>query len=209
VAGLDDIKKAVFEGNEEDVEDLVNKQLQKGADPDEILNNGLVAGMDMVADKFKRGEYYLPDVLMSAETMKRGVKILEPVLKKSEQSEKKTVLLGTVLDDIHDIGKNIVKIMLEGAGFKVVDLGVDVSRDKFIKAVRDYEAQILGLSSLLSTSMPRMPEIIEGLKEAGLREKVRIIIGGAPVTERFAEEIGADGFAPDAAQAVDVVRKLT
>jgi len=202
------IVTAVVEGRKDKVEQLVNTALNMGISPEEILNKGLILGMEQVGQKFRRKEYYLPEVLMSGNAMKAGVEILRPALSQKSFKAVATVVLGTVEGDIHDIGKNIVGMMIEGAGFQVVDLGVDVPSRKFIKAVRDNNAQVLGLSALLTTTMPRMKEVIRDLKESGLKDKVKVVIGGAPVTRDYAEEIGADGYGSDGASAVDEVKRL-
>ena len=204
----DDLKEAIVEGKEDEIIDKVNRYLENGAKASEILNDGLTKGMSIVGTKFKSGEYYISDVLMSASAMSKGVSMLEPILKNAKGSEEKKIVLGTVKDDIHDIGKNLVKLMLQGAGFSIIDIGVDVPIEKFVKAVEENNADILGISALLTTSAPRMEEIINAFSEKGIRNKVKVIVGGAPITEEYAKEIGADAFASNAAIAVDVVKKL-
>jgi 5-methyltetrahydrofolate--homocysteine methyltransferase len=164
--------------------------------------------MNEVGRRFKNNEFYVPEVLIAARAMHAAMDVLKPLLAASDVQPVGTVVIGTVKGDLHDIGKNLVAMMLEGGGFNVIDLGVDVSPEKFLQAVREHKPNIVGLSALLTTTMPAMKTTIEALKEAGVRDQVKVIIGGAPVTQRFADEIGADGYAPDAASAVDVARQL-
>jgi 5-methyltetrahydrofolate--homocysteine methyltransferase len=176
--------------------------------PDEILQGGLIAGMDEVGKDFKAGDLFVPEVLIAARAMHAGMDILRPLLAEGEVPTAGRYVIGTVKGDLHDIGKNLVKMMLEGAGFQTVDLGTDVSAEDFIAAVREHQPRLMGMSALLTTTMVQMKAIIEALEEAGLRDSVKVMIGGAPVTSAFAEEIGADAYAPDAATAVDVARSL-
>ncbi len=189
------------------VEELVNEAVEEGMSPDDILNNGLVVGMDEVGRRFRENEYFVPDVLIAAKALKAGSEILKPLLAESGAKPKGTVLLGTVEGDMHDIGKNLVGMMLEGSGFKVVDLGVNVSADKFSATLdEEGEAQIIALSALLTTTMVNMKKTIEAVKAK--KADIKVIVGGAPVTDDFAKEIGADGYAPDASRAVDVAKEL-
>jgi 5-methyltetrahydrofolate--homocysteine methyltransferase len=165
--------------------------------------------MEQIGIKFKNCEIYIPEVLIAARAMHGGMAILKPILSKSAANQAAKVIVGTVKGDLHDIGKNLVAMMLEGGGFEVIDLGIDVSADKFVEAIKKHQPQVVGMSALLTTTMREMKSILEAIQEAGLRKQVKAMIGGAPVTERFAKEIGADGYAPDAATAVDVARSLT
>ena len=204
---LAEIRNAVIKGARNEVKDLVEKAVAEGGDVSEILKEGLTAAMDIVGDKFEKGEYYLPEMIMSAVAMKEGVKILRPLLVKDKDKRAfRVVVLGTVKGDIHDIGKTIVGAMLEGAGFSVIDLGADVETDRFIEAIRQNNAELIGLSALLTTTMVGMKDVIEAVKEAGL--KVKIMVGGAPVSQEFADKIGADGYAPDAPSAARKAREL-
>jgi len=199
---------ALSQGKMEEAKKLVQEALDRGESAEAILKEGLLQAMDRIGVKFKSGEIYIPEVLIAARAMHAGMALLKPILSKSTGSMAGKVLIGTVKGDLHDIGKNLVIMMLEGGGFEVVDLGIDLHPDKFIEAIRNHQPQVLGLSALLTTTILEMKHTIEAIQKAGLREKIRIIIGGAPVTEKFAKDIGADGYAPDAASAVDVVRSL-
>jgi len=202
------IADALKAGNAPKVKELVQAALNEGVDPVEIVNNGLIIGMSEIGELFKRNEVYVPEVLIAARAMHAGMDILKPLLADKGNITIGKVVIGTVKGDLHDIGKNLVAMMLEGAGFEVIDLGVDVSPEKFVEAVNNTGAQIVGMSALLTTTMPSMKDTIEAIKAAGLRDKVKIMIGGAPVTQNFADEIGADGYAPDAASAADLAKKL-
>lgn len=185
--------------------ELVNEAVKEGIGPQTILNDGLIAGMNVVGKRFRENEYFVPDVLISAKAMKAGTEILKPLLAAAGAKSLGTVLIGTVEGDMHDIGKNLVAMMLEGAGFQVVDLGVNVSPDKFKEALStNAGANIVGLSALLTTTMVNMKKTIDAVREA--RPEVKVMVGGAPVTEKFAKEIGADGYSPDASRAVDVAK---
>lgn len=190
------------------VKELVQKAIDEGVQPEDILNQGLVVGMGEIGELFKNNEVYVPEVLIAARAMKAGTEILRPLLVAKDIKPIGTVAIGTVKGDLHDIGKNLVGMMLEGAGFAVIDLGIDVSAEKYIDAVVNNGAQIIGMSALLTTTMPSMKDIIEALNAAGIRDKVRVMIGGAPVTQNFADEIGADGYSSDAASAADLAKKL-
>lgn len=187
---------------------LTNEALEAGVPALEILNQGLVPGMSVVGIKFRNGEIFLPEVLLSAKTMKTALEILLPTLSQQGTGSMGRVAIGTVTGDIHDIGKNIVISMLQGNGFQVMDLGIDVDPESFVEVVRDNDLQILGLSSLLTSTMPVMEETIKALEKAGLRQKVKVIIGGAPVTQAYADQIGADGYGADAMAAVEKARAL-
>lgn len=208
MADLQALAEAVIAGNREDAVRLTQEAIDEGVAPGDILNNGLVAGMTVVGEKFKNNEFYVPEVLIAARAMKEAMELLRPLLVKSGVEPRGTVVIGTVRGDLHDIGKNLVAMMLEGGGYQVVDLGVDVTPEAFVEAAREKGAQIVGLSALLTTTMPAMKDTIEALKEAGLRDQVAVMIGGAPVTQDYADEIGADGYAPDAASAVDKANEL-
>ena len=205
---LQRIASNLYDGENEVVAELVQQALDQGMDPHEILQGGLIAGMDEVGKDFKADVLYMPEVLIAARAMHAGMDVLRPLLAESDVAGAGKYLIGTVEGDLHDIGKNLVRMMLEGAGFETVDLGKDVKAETFVAAVREHQPNILGLSALLTTTMPAMRTTIEALEEAGLRDSVKIMIGGAPVTVAFAEEIRADAYAPDAATAVDVARDL-
>ena len=199
----------LYNGEDEVVAELVQKALDQGTEPGEILRDGLIAGMDEVGVDFKAGDLFVPEVLIAARAMHAGMAILRPLLAESDTLSAGKYIIGTAKGDLHDIGKNLVKMMLEGAGFETVDLGSDVEPADFVAAVQEHRPQLVGISALLTTTMVKMKATIEALEEAGLRDSVKIMIGGAPVTAAFAEEIGADAYAPDAATAVDVARELT
>ncbi len=208
MALFEEIAQEVVKGQAEKVKDLVQKALSEEISAEDLLNKGLVSGMNVVSEKFKNNEFFIPEVLVSARAMNSGLDILKPLLAEANIKAKGTVVLGTVKGDLHDIGKNIVGMMLQGAGFEIIDLGTDVSKEKFIENVQRQEVDIVGMSALLTTTMIYMKEIIQALRDAGLREKVKVIIGGAPVTQAYAEQIEADGYAPDAASAVDLTEEL-
>jgi 5-methyltetrahydrofolate--homocysteine methyltransferase len=200
---------AISQGKMEEVKKLTQEALDGGEKAESVLKEGLLPAMEQIGVKFKNNEIYIPEVLIAARAMHAGMAILKPILSKSSATKSVKVIVGTVKGDLHDIGKNLVVMMLEGGGFEVVDLGIDVSADKFVEAIRKHQPQVVGMSALLTTTMREMKNILEAIQEAGLRKQVKAIIGGAPVTDRFAKEIGADGFAPDAASAVDIARSLT
>ena len=205
---LGQIAENVISGKAPQTKELVEQALSAGIAPEKILNEGLVAGMSVVGDRFKKNEFYVPEVLIAARAMKQGTEILTPALKESGVKARATVCVGTVKGDLHDIGKNLVCMMLEGAGFEVIDLGVNVDSQKFLEEVDKSGAQLLGLSALLTTTMGAMKTTVDAFNEAGVKDKVKIIVGGAPLTQSFADEIGADGYAPDAASAVDLANDL-
>ncbi len=203
------IASKLYEGEDKEVADLVREALDNGIAPLEILSAGLIAGMDKVGKDFKAGELFVPEVLQAARAMHAGMGILRPLLAQSEATlSAGKCLIGTVKGDLHDIGKNLVKMMLDGAGFEMVDLGTDVGPEAFVAAVRQHRPKLLGMSALLTTTMSNMKVTVEALAAAGLRDSVKIMIGGAPVTEAFAKHIGADAYAPDAVSAVDIARSL-
>lgn len=203
MVNLDVISEALQRGDAEKVEELVKKSLEENLSPKKILEDGLIKGMGIIGAKFKKNEVYVPEVLIAARAMHAGMNILKPKLIETGVKNIGIVAIGTVKGDLHDIGKNLVKMMLEGAGFEVIDLGIDVSADKFVEAVKEHKPNIIAMSALLTTTMVNMPEVIKALEAAGLREKVKIMIGGAPITQNYADQIGADGYSPDAASAVD------
>jgi len=186
----------------------VNNALSTGAEPGGILVDGLIGGIGIVGKRFSSGEMFLPEVMMCAEAMHQGIDIVKPLLSKADQKTMGNIVLGTVEGDIHDIGKRIVGFFLQGNGYEVVDLGVDVSPDAFVKFVEEHEADVLAMSALLTTTMPKMKETIELLKKKGLREKLKVIVGGAAVTDEFSKSIGADGYASEAGSAAELVKKL-
>ncbi|MFC2010759.1 B12-binding domain-containing protein [Chloroflexota bacterium] len=182
--------------------------LDAGNDARDILDKGLIAAMDEVGDRFSKGLTFVPQMLRSAKTMQECMKLLQPFFKEGDITSKGKVLIGTVKGDLHDIGKNLVSMMMEGAGFTITDLGVDVSPEKFVQKAQEIEPQIVAMSALLSTTMPAMPQVIEALQKAGLRDKVQVMIGGAPVTEKYAQQIAADAYASDAGSAVSKAKEL-
>ena len=205
---LEKIASNLYSGKAEEVAELVQKALDQEMAPAEILSGGLIAGMDEVGRDFKAGDLFVPEVLIAARAMHAGMGVLRPLLTESDVPSAGKYVIGTVQGDLHDIGKNLVRMMLEGAGFEMVDLGTDVHPDAFVDAVREHQPNIVGMSALLTTTMVNMKTTVEALEEAGLRDSVKIMIGGAPVTAAFAEEVGADAYAPDAASAVDLARHL-
>jgi 5-methyltetrahydrofolate--homocysteine methyltransferase len=205
---LEQVASNLYKGEDKVVADLVQQALDQEMSPAEILDDGLIAGMDEVGRDFKAGDLFVPEVLIAARAMHAGMNVLRPLLAESDVPSAGKYVIGTAQGDLHDIGKNLVKMMLEGAGFETVDLGTDVRPEDFVAAVQEHQPQLLGMSALLTTTMPGMKATIEALQEAGLRDTVKIMIGGAPVTAAFAEQIGADAYAPDAATAVDVARSL-
>jgi 5-methyltetrahydrofolate--homocysteine methyltransferase len=205
---LQQIASNLYEGDDQEVAALVQKALDEGIPPGEILQDGLITGMDEVGRDFKAGDLFVPEVLIAARAMHAGMNVLRPFLAESDVQSAGKYVIGTVKGDLHDIGKNLVKMMLEGAGFETIDLGTDVDPAGFVDAVREHQPSMVGMSALLTTTMVQMKTTIEALEEAGLRDSVKIMVGGAPVTEAFAQEIGADAYAADAASAVDVAREL-
>ena len=205
---LSQISTAVIEGNLDDMVDLTEDALDEGLDAQEILNNGLMPGMDHVGVEFRAGNMFVPEVLRSARAMQSSMNILKPLLAESGVKMVGKVLLGTVKGDLHDIGKNLVGMMCEGAGFEVEDLGKDVAPEGFVEAVKQLEPDVVGMSALLTTTMRAMEHTIKALEEAGVRDKVKIMIGGAPVTQAFADQIGADGYASNAASAAEMAKKF-
>jgi 5-methyltetrahydrofolate--homocysteine methyltransferase len=205
---IKDVYQAVLAFDEARVSEAVKAEIEAGADITSILNDGLIAAMDEVGRLFSLGTLFVPEMLMAAQAMKAGVEILKPHLGEIELRYKGTIVIGTVKGDLHDIGKNLVAMMMEGAGFNVVDLGVDVNVGKFLSAAEENQADMVALSALLTTTMPAMKELIDVLTESGMRDRVKIIVGGAPVTQEFAHEIGADGYGPNAPDAVQLAKRL-
>ena len=202
------MNQALYEGKAPEVKQMTEAALEQGLDVDRVLKDGLIAGMNVVGEDFKHNRLYVPQVLIAARAMKAGMEVLKPLLTKSSSTTSAgTIVMGTVKGDLHDIGKNLVGMMAEGAGFTVINLGVDVKVEAFISAVREHDADLLGMSALLTTTMPYMKTVIDAFQKEGL-EHVKICVGGAPVREMFAEEIGADGYGADAASAVDLFREL-
>lgn len=204
---LEALTQAIIKGDRNTAKALTQQAISAGTPPQDIVEKGLVPGMAVIGERFKRNEIYVPEMLIAARAMKESMALLEPLLVKAGIKPKFTAIIGTVQGDLHDIGKNLVAMMLKGANFGVVDLGTNVTAEKFVAAAKEHNANLVGLSALLTTTMPAMKDTVKALKAAGLN-KVKVIIGGAPVTQQFANEIGADGFAPDAASAVDVASQL-
>ena len=203
-----DLYDAILEGDREAAGRKVEEALAAGHDPALILNEGMIAAMREVGRRFEEGDYFVPEMLIAARAMKEGLALLKPHLVQRSVASAGKVVAGTVQGDMHDIGKNLVCTMLEGAGFEIVDLGTDVSPERFVEEVRAHGAGLVALSALLTTTMPRMRATIEALEAAGLRDRVRVIVGGAPITESYARQIEADGYAPDASRAVALAQSL-
>jgi 5-methyltetrahydrofolate--homocysteine methyltransferase len=202
------LSTAVLEGKEEGIPRLVQKGLDEGLSPKDILDNGLIVGMNEVGARFKRGEMFVPEVLMSAKAMQAGLTVLRPHLAAAGTKLAGKIVLGTVKGDLHDIGKNLVGMMCEGSGFDVIDLGFNVPPEKFIEAIKQHQPDIVGMSALLTTTMRAMGHTIKSIEEAGLRDSVKIMVGGAPVDAEFAERIGADGYGSNAPSAADLAKRL-
>jgi len=208
MADFEGMGQAILDGDADKVAELVEAALKEGVAPTEILNEGLTKGMNVVGDLFKKDELFVPEVIVSAKAMKRGTEILQPLIPREKQEAYKLAILGTVKGDIHDIGKNLVKSMMEGAGFEVIDLGIDVPTETFVQKALELKPHIIAMSALLTTTMVYMKDVIDALQEAGIRDQVKILVGGAPITKAFAAEIGADGTAPDAVTAADLAKNL-
>ncbi len=206
MADLKALADAIIKGDQNAAVDITRAALDEGTPAESVLNDGLIAGMDVVGARFKKNEIYIPEVLIAARAMKMAMEILEPELAKAGVKPVGRFLIGTVQGDLHDIGKNLVAMMLKGAGFEVVDLGVDVGPEKFVEQAKATGVQVIGMSALLTTTMPSMEKTLKALKDAGVSAKV--VIGGAPVTQGYADKIGADGYSPDAASAVDIAKSL-
>lgn len=203
-----DLAQSVIAGQMDQVKEQVNSLIAAGNSPLEIVNNGLIEGMNVVGVRFKAGDMYVPEVLMAAKSMTSGLEIVKPLIAVADQISQGKILLGTVKGDLHDIGKNLVGMLIESGGLEVINMGVDVSAEDFINAIIEHKPDILALSALLTTTMPAMQDIIELLEEEKLRDKVKVIIGGAPVSREYADTIGADGYAPDAGSAVELCKQL-
>jgi len=206
MADLKALADAVINGDQNAALEITKAALEEGIAAKDVLDNGLIAGMDIVGARFKKNEVYIPEVLIAARAMKTAMEVLEPELVKAGVEPVGKLLIGTVQGDLHDIGKNLVAMMLKGAGFEVIDLGVDVGPEKFVEQVKAANVQLVGISALLTTTMPGMEKTIKAMKDAGI--PVKVMIGGAPVTQDYADKIGADGYAPDAASAVDLAKSL-
>ena len=208
MANLREIADFLKAGNAPKVKEMVQAAVDEGVDPVAILNESLIVGMGEIGVLFKNNEVYVPEVLIAARAMKAGMAIVRPLLVEKDVKPIGKVVVGTVKGDLHDIGKNLVGMMLEGAGFEVIDLGIDVSPEKFVDAIKDNQAEGVAMSALLTTTMPGMKDTVEAFQTAGLRDQVKIMIGGAPVTQNYSNEIGADGYAPDAASAAELAKDL-
>lgn len=205
---IKELYDAILEGDANLTKEKIHAALDINLAPSEILNTGMISAMAEVGERFEKGEYFVPEMLIAAHAMQQGLPVLKPYLQQSDLVSEGKVVIGTVKGDLHDIGKNLVSMMLEGAGFELLDLGTDVPAEKFVEAVSDGGVDIVALSALLTTTMPQMKTTIGALIEAGLRDHVKVIIGGAPITESYAQEIGADGYAADASRAVKVTKSL-
>lgn len=202
------IYEGVMEGDQSAVQDGVTAALDAGNNAEDILNEGMIAAMTEVGRLFEEGEYFVPEMLIAARAMKAGLAILRPALAAADVQPKGRVAIGTVKGDLHDIGKNLVAMMLEGAGYEILDLGVDVTPEQYLEAIQNESVDVVALSALLTTTMPSMKATLDVLEGAGVREQVKVIVGGAPVTDEYAQQIGADGYSPDASQAVRVTNQL-
>ena len=206
---LNEISTFLQQGRAPQVKELTQKALDEGIPPKQILEDGFLAGMDVIGGKFKRDEVFVPQVLIAARAMNAGVEVLKPYMAEAGVESKGIVILGTVKGDLHDIGKNLVRMMIEGKGFTVIDLGVDVPAEKFVEAVKENDAKIVACSSLLTTTMNEISTVIKAFEDAGMRDQVKIMVGGAPITQAFSDSIGADGYSTDAASAADLALKLS
>ena len=202
------LAERLMAGKIDEVKELSQQALDQGAAPRDIIDKGLLAGMDVVGKRFKAGDMFIPEVLLCARCMHGAMDILKPLLSEADSAGVGVYVIGTVEGDLHDIGKNLVSMMLQGAGFEVIDLGVNISPQKFVDAVNEHKPAVLGLSALLTTTMPKMEETINALKEAGIRDQVKIMAGGAPVTQAFVDEIGADAYGANAASATEKAKEL-
>jgi 5-methyltetrahydrofolate--homocysteine methyltransferase len=205
---LKTIREAVIGGKHGEIKGLVQQALDAGLEPNGIVNDALISAMDVVGKDFGDGKIFVPEMLVSAVTMKAGLEVVKPHLAGGESQSRGTIIMATVKGDLHDIGKNLVSMMLEGAGFKVIDLGVDLSVDKLIDQIKALKPDVLGLSALLTTTMPEMQKVVSELKAQGLRDHLKVMVGGAPVDKGFAEKIGADGYGANATEAVELARRF-
>ena len=205
---FEDIKKTVINGKHREIEALVENAIQRELNLDDLINDALIGAMDVVGDRFAKSEIFVPEMLVAAMTMKKGLDIIKPLLKDQDEQSKGKIVLCTVKGDLHDIGKNLVVMMLEGAGFEVIDMGVDVTVENVVDKVIEIQPQVLGLSALLTTTMPEMENVIKVLKAREMRAAVKVMVGGAPLDAEFAQKIGADAFCKDAAEAVTLARSF-
>lgn len=205
---MEQLKALVIDGKSKDVEARVQELLGRGITAEVLMNQALVPAMDVVGSRFQSGEFFLPEMLVAARAMQHGLKVLKPILSKGDSVSAGKAVIGTVKGDLHDIGKNLVIMSLEGAGFEVIDLGTDVASEKFVAAVTEHKPKILGLSALLTTTMLVMKDVLQALKTAGVRDSVKVLVGGAPITQQFATEIGADFYGPDSISAKDYARTV-
>jgi corrinoid protein of di/trimethylamine methyltransferase len=205
---LQPLYHAILEGKAPDARSIVQQALEKGVDPQRLLDEAMIPAMDEVGRRFEANEYFVPELLIAARAMKGALELIRPLLAERGAEPTGRVVIGTVRGDLHDIGKNLVAAMLEGGGFEVIDLGVDVPPERFVAAAQEKEAQIIAMSALLTTTMPGMKTTLEAIEQAGIRDRVKVMVGGAPVTRRYADEIGADGFSDNASGAVRVAREL-
>ena len=205
---INEIKQMVVDGKHKEIEAVVETAISEDLDLNRLINDGLIHAMDIVGKRFSEGDIFVPEMLVSAITMKKGLELIKPILAGEGNYTKGTVLIGTVKGDLHDIGKNLVAMMFEGGGFKVIDMGVDIDVEDVLIQIREQKPDILGLSALLTTTLPAMAQVIEALEESGMRDRVKVMVGGAPVNQAFADKIGADAYAKDAAQAVAVADDL-
>lgn len=204
---LTKVSETLIAGKVDELKDLTNQALDSGSNPADVLNQGLLPGMDTVGQKWRDGDMFMPEVLRCAKAMSGAMDILRPKLTEGDMGNAGTLVIGTVAGDLHDIGKDLAGMMFEGAGYKVINIGIDQPNEAFVNAVKEHKPTVLGMSALLTTTMPRMGEVINSLKEAGIRDQVAVIVGGAPVTEEFANEIGADLYAPNAGSAVEIANE--
>jgi len=202
------IAQAVIKGNEKELSEIVQRALAEGVSPKQVLSDGLLCGMDVVGERMESEEMFIPEVLMSAKAMGTALKTLMPLLAEQDAAAFGKVIIGTVKGDLHDIGKNLVGMMLESAGFEVINLGVDISPEKFVAEIKNHNPDLVCISALLTTTMPVMKKIVEAIQQSGLRDKVKVMVGGAPVNQKFATDIHADGYAPDAGSAVKLARAV-
>jgi 5-methyltetrahydrofolate--homocysteine methyltransferase len=208
MANLEELSKGVISGNVANVKKITQALIDEGVAPLDIINKGLIAGMAIVGARFKNGEMFVPEVMVAAKSMAAGTAMVKPLIAVGDMPSAGLVMLGSVKGDLHDIGKNLVSMMLESRGFRVIDVGIDISPEKFIAAIKEHNPDILGMAALLTTTMLHMKDTIELMKEEGLRDKVKVIVGGAPLSQDFADECGADAYAQDAAAAADICHRL-
>jgi len=205
---LNEISENVVKGDADAVAELVQGALDGGVDVQRVMNEGMVKGMTVIGERFKNNEIYLPEMMVAARAMNAGLDIVEPLMAKSNTSYVGKVVIGTVRDDLHDVGKNMVRIMFKGAGFQVFDLGIDVSPDEFVRAAKENDADLIAMSALLTLTIHNMKETVEAIEGAGLKDETKIMVGGAPVTQNIADQVGADGYAPDCSRAVERAKEL-